>query len=115
MVVQCLDDDIKMEGEVLEKQIENLEEIDAMTHSGRVILTNGDQMMYADWEGDENEEKDLPEYDQMVKDFEALEKLAEELEHDEDCDCGCHDHHEHDENCGCHDHDDCGCGCGEHH
>ena len=115
MVVQCLDDDIKMEGEVLERQIENLEEIDAMTHSGRVILTNGDQMMYADWEGDENEEKDLPEYDQMVKEFEELEKLAEELEHDENCDCGCNDHHEHGENCGCHEHhhghDDCGCGC----
>lgn len=106
MVIQCLDEDTPMEGEALEKNIERLEEIDDVTLSGRVVLTNGDQMMYADWRGEENEEKDLPEYDTMVKEFKEMEEEAKlhEAEHAEGCDCGCHDH---DDNCkcGCHDHE----------
>ena len=102
MVVQCLDEDAPMEGDALEKHIERLEEIDDVTLSGRVVLTNGDQMMYADWRGEENEEKDLPEYEVMVQEFKAMEEevKAHEAEHAADCDCGCHDH---DCDCG-HDH-----------
>lgn len=101
MVIQCMDEDIPMEGEILEKQIEKLEEIDNLTLSGRVVLTNGDQMMYADWRGEENEEKDIPEYDVMVKEFEESEAFAEKFEEEHGhCDCG-------------HDHGD-GCDCGNH-
>ena len=106
MIVQCMDEDITLEGEVLQKQIDYLEDVDNMTMAGRLVLTNGDAMMYADWTGEEyNTEASLPMYEQMVKEFFEMEALAEQEEH----------HHEQEhEGCGCgHDHNDEGCGCGD--
>ncbi|AKP42442.1 TPA: type I restriction enzyme HsdR N-terminal domain-containing protein [Clostridioides difficile] len=99
MIVQCLDEDVELEGEVLQKQIEFLEEVDNITMSGRLVLTNGDAMMYADWRGEEYDtEAALPTYDIMVKEFHEMEQQAKDLEehhhHDENCGCGCNHHHE---------------------
>ena len=99
MIVQCLDEDVELEGEVLQKQIEFLEEVDNITMSGRLVLTNGDAMMYADWRGEEYDtEAALPTYDTMVKEFHEMEQQAKDLEehhhHDENCGCGCNHHHE---------------------
>lgn len=99
MIVQCLDEDVELEGEVLQKQIEFLEEVDNITMSGRLVLTNGDAMMYADWRGEEYDtEAVLPTYDIMVKEFHEMEQQAKDLEehhhHDENCGCGCNHHHE---------------------
>ncbi|WP_131011130.1 type I restriction enzyme HsdR N-terminal domain-containing protein, partial [Clostridioides difficile] len=92
MIVQCLDEDVELEGEVLQKQIEFLEEVDNITMSGRLVLTNGDAMMYADWRGEEYDtEAALPTYDIMVKEFHEMEQQVKDLE----------EHHHHDENCGC--------------
>ncbi|MCC0629531.1 type I restriction enzyme HsdR N-terminal domain-containing protein [Clostridioides sp. ES-S-0108-01] len=98
MIVQCLDEDVELEGEVLQKQIEFLEEVDNITMSGRLVLTNGDAMMYADWRGEEYDtEAALPTYDIMVKEFNEMEQQIKDLEehhhHDENCGCGCN-HHE---------------------
>ncbi|HGM3508957.1 type I restriction enzyme HsdR N-terminal domain-containing protein [Clostridioides sp. ZZV15-6383] len=98
MIVQCLDEDVELEGEVLQKQIEFLEEVDNITMSGRLVLTNGDAMMYADWRGEEYDtEAALPTYDIMVKEFNEMEQQVKDLEehhhHDENCGCGCN-HHE---------------------
>ncbi|MCC0644412.1 MULTISPECIES: type I restriction enzyme HsdR N-terminal domain-containing protein [unclassified Clostridioides] len=99
MIVQCLDEDVELEGEVLQKQIEFLEEVDNITMSGRLVLTNGDAMMYADWRGEEYDtEAALPTYDIMVKEFNEMEQQVKALEeehhhHDENCGCGCN-HHE---------------------
>lgn len=98
MIVQCLDEDVELEGEVLQKQIEFLEEVDNITMSGRLVLTNGDAMMYADWRGEEYDtEAALPTYDIMVKEFHEMEQQVKDLEehhhHDENCGCGCN-HHE---------------------
>ncbi|MEG0250352.1 MAG: type I restriction enzyme HsdR N-terminal domain-containing protein [Peptostreptococcus sp.] len=94
MVVQCMDDDIELDSDVVDGQMDFLELIDATTHVGRMILTNGDQMMYADWNGTELEEEDaLPSYDRMVREFKETEKeylefIAENPDHvcDENCD-----------------------------
>ena len=99
MIVQCLDEDVELEGEVLQKQIEFLEEVDNRTMSGRLVLTNGDAMMYADWRGEEYDtEAALPTYDIMVKEFHEMEQQVKDLEehhhHDENCGCGCNHHHE---------------------
>ena len=99
MIVQCLDEDVELEGEVLQKQIEFLEEVDNITMSGRLVLTNGDAMMYADWRGEEYDtEAALPTYDIMVKEFHEMEQQVKDLEehhhHDENCGCGCNHHHE---------------------
>ncbi|VIG16235.1 Uncharacterised protein [Clostridioides difficile] len=99
MIVQCLDEDVELEGEVLQKQIEFLEEVDNITMSGRLVLTNGDVMMYADWRGEEYDtEAALPTYDIMVKEFHEMEQQVKDLEehhhHDENCGCGCNHHHE---------------------
>ena len=96
MIVQCLDEDVELEGEVLQKQIEFLEDVDNITMSGRLVLTNGDAMMYADWRGEEYDtEAALPTYDIMVKEFHEMEQQAEEHHHhDENCGCGCNHHHE---------------------
>ena len=101
-----------MEGEALQKEIDFLEDVDNITTAGRMILTNGNEMMYADWTGEEyNTEASLPTYDQMQKEFFEMEaKLREEEEnmhHGDGCGCG-HDHH-HGDN------DGCGCGCGHQH
>ncbi len=99
MIVQCLDEDVELEGEVLQKQIEFLEDVDNITMSGRLVLTNGDAMMYADWRGEEYDtEAALPTYDIMVKEFHEMEQQVKDLEehhhHDENCGCGCNHHHE---------------------
>ncbi|WP_332869449.1 type I restriction enzyme HsdR N-terminal domain-containing protein [Clostridioides difficile] len=99
MIVQCLDEDVELEGEALQKQIEFLEEVDNITMSGRLVLTNGDAMMYADWRGEEYDtEAALPTYDIMVKEFHEMEQQVKDLEehhhHDENCGCGCNHHHE---------------------
>jgi hypothetical protein len=95
MIVTCMDEDVELEGEVLQKQIDFLEDVDNITMAGRLVLTNGDAMMYADWTGEEYDtEAKLPSYEQMVKEFEEMEAQIEA--HHE-----CHNH-----DCGC---DDCGC------
>ncbi len=100
MVINCLDEDISLEGEVLEKQLEILEEIDNVTLSGRAILTNGDEMFFGDWTGEEYEtENSIPKYDVMVEEFHKVEKAIHEHNeahiHGEGCGCGCEDHHHH--------------------
>lgn len=108
LIVRCTDDDVNLEGDTLQKEIEFLEYVDNITMAGRMVLTNGDQMMYADWTGEEYDtEKSLPTYEQMEREFfEAEEQMIHEHDHhhDHDCECG----HDHDNNCGCNDHD-CGC------
>ena len=89
MIVKCLDEDVELEGEVVEKQVEFLEDVDNIVLAGRVILTNGDSMMYADWTGEEYDtEQSLPTYDEMVKEFLESEKLALEHEHTHEHSCG---------------------------
>ncbi len=93
MIIQCVDDDKELNEEEVEKHMDFLEIIDSATNVGRMILTNGDQMMYADWNGTELDEDDvLPTYDEMVKDFKDTEKeymeyVAEHPDHicDENC------------------------------
>lgn len=110
MVIKCMDEDVSLEGEVVKKQVEFLEEVDNLILAGRVILTNGNDMMYADWTGEEYDtEASLPSYEQMVKEFYEMEKLAEEHEHHHE------ENHSNHSNCGCnHTHNDnnhqCGCG-----
>ena len=109
LIVTCVDEDFVMEGEALQKEIDFLEDVDNITTAGRMILTNGNEMMYADWTGEEYDtEASLPTYEQMEKEFFEMEKRIQEEEmlHAHDCECGCHDHdhHDHDCDCGCHDH-----------
>lgn len=103
MIVQCMDDDIELTNEVVEAQMDMLETIDQTTHVGRMVLTNGDQMMYADWNGTElTDENALPTYDEMVAEWRAVEKeykdyVAEHPEYLEveaagGCGCGCDEH-----------------------
>ncbi|MGL6106946.1 type I restriction enzyme HsdR N-terminal domain-containing protein [Romboutsia sp.] len=112
MIVQCMDEDIALEGEVIQKQVDFLEDVDNITMAGRLVLTNGEAMMYADWTGEEyNTEASLPNYEVMVKEFFEMEAvvLEHEQEHQHDHECGCgHDHsHEEGHECGCG--SDCGC------
>ena len=93
--ILLVDDDIELTESVVDGQMDFLELIDESTHVGRMILTNGDQMMYADWNGTELEDEEaLPKYSQMLEEFKAVEKEYKEYmaEHP-DCDCGCEDHH----------------------
>ncbi|WP_434799098.1 hypothetical protein [Terrisporobacter vanillatitrophus] len=108
LIVRCTDDDVELEGDTLQKEIEFLEYVDNITMSGRMILTNGDQMMYADWTGEEYDtEASLPTYEQMEREFfQGEESLELEHHHHDGCGCG-HDHHEEGHNCGCG--DNCGC------
>ena len=93
MIIQCIDDNKELNEEEAEKYMDFLETIDSATNVGRMILTNGDQMMYADWNGTELDEDDvLPTYEEMVKDFKDTEKeymeyVAEHPDHvcDENC------------------------------
>ena len=48
LIVTCVDEDFVMEGEALQKEIDFLEDVDNITTAGRMILTNGNEMMYAD-------------------------------------------------------------------
>ena len=105
MIVKCMDEDVKLEGEIVQKQVDFLEDVDNITNAGRVILTNGNEMMYADWTGEEyNTEASLPTYEQMEKEFFEMEEKIKELEeqhhHSEGCGCG-HDHHGEEHECGC--------------
>ena len=89
MLVSCLDEDVELEGEVVQKQIDFLEDVDNITTAGRIILTNGNQMMYADWTGEEYDtEAALPTYEQMEKELFEMEKLVNEHNHN-GCGCGC--------------------------
>ena len=114
MIVQCLDEDVELEGEVVQKQVDFLEDVDNITMAGRLVLTNGDQMMYADWTGEEYDtEASLPTYDVMVEEFFQMEELANKEEHShhhEDGCCGGHDHNHHEEG-GCCGGQNGGCGC----
>lgn len=75
MVIQCLDEDVNLDEAEVEKHMDFLELIDSTTNVGRLIITNGDQMMYADWNGTELEEEDaLPSYDKMVKELKDTER-----------------------------------------
>lgn len=109
LIVQCMDEDIKLEGEVVQKQIDFLEDIDNITLAGRMILTNGNDMMYADWTGEEYDtEKSLPTYEIMVKEFNEMERNATTHEHVHSHECGCgDDDHDCGGDYGCG--DDCGC------
>ncbi|SCH76922.1 Uncharacterised protein [uncultured Clostridium sp.] len=131
LIVKCLDEDVAMEGEAVQKQIDFLEDVDNITMAGRMILTNGNEMMYADWTGEEYDtDAELPTYETMVKEFFEMEEKIKAMEaehHHDGCGCGHeHGHHE-DHECGCGGHEDggcCGghnhdenhgCGCGHHH
>ena len=123
MLVSCLDEDVELEGEVVQKQIDFLEDVDNITTAGRIILTNGNQMMYADWTGEEYDtEAALPTYEQMEKELFEMEKLVNEHNH-HGCGCGCGDHHHEEEAehecCGGHGHHEDGHECcgghGHHH
>ena len=105
MIVHCMDEDIALEGEVVQKQIDFLEDVDNITMAGRLVLTNGDAMMYADWTGEEYDtEASLPTYEVMVEEFFKMEDLAKEEEHN-------HKHEDGHECCGGHgEGSDCGCG-----
>ena len=113
MLVSCLDEDVELEGEVVQKQIDFLEDVDNITTAGRIILTNGNQMMYADWTGEEYDtEAALPTYEQMEKELFEMEKLAAEHEHSHHgCGCGGHHHEEEHECCGGHGHHEDGHEC----
>ncbi|MEF9991691.1 MAG: type I restriction enzyme HsdR N-terminal domain-containing protein [Romboutsia sp.] len=117
LIVTCMDEDIKLEGEVLQKQIDFLEDVDNITMAGRLVLTNGDAMMYADWTGEEYDtEAKLPLYETMVKEFFDMEEKikAEEAkhvhEHNHGHECGCSGNHEEGHECGC----GSNCGCSSH-
>ena len=80
--------------------------------AGRLVLTNGDQMMYADWRGEEYDtEASLPTYDTMVEEFFKMEELAEITEHEHDHEGGCCGGHDHNHEGGCCGGHDGGCGC----
>lgn len=112
MVVQCLDEDVSLNDKnVLDKQLELLEEIDNIVMAGRYILTNGDEMMYEDVYQDE-EVKEIPNYETMLTYFQAEELIADEHSHDEILPlhkgCGCHGHDEN-HSCGCSEGHGCDC------
>ena len=110
LIVRCTDDDVVLEGDTLQKEIEFLEYVDNITMAGRMVLTNGDQMMYADWTGEEYDtEASLPTYEQMEREFFEAEAMIEEHEHHHHDGCGCGHDHNHDEHDGCGCGDDCGC------
>ena len=75
MIVLCIDDDIELTESLVKSKMDFLELIDETTHVGRMILTNGDQMMYADWNGTELEDEEaLPTYSQMLEEYKANER-----------------------------------------
>ncbi|MDD7182989.1 MAG: type I restriction enzyme HsdR N-terminal domain-containing protein [Peptostreptococcus porci] len=83
MVVQCIDDDIELTESVVEAQMDFLELVDDTTQVGRIILTNGDQMMYADWNGTELEDEEaLPNYKTLIEEYKELEREFLEHEHE---------------------------------
>ena len=110
LIATCVDEDFVMEGAALQKEIDFLEDVDNITTAGRMILTNGIEMMYADWTGEEYDtEASLPTYEQMEREFFEAEAMIEEHEHHHHDGCGCGHDHNHDEHDGCGCGDDCGC------
>ena len=110
LIATCVDEDFVMEGAALQKEIDFLEDVDNITTAGRMILTNGNEMMYADWTGEEYDtEASLPTYEQMEREFFEAEAMIEEHEHHHHDGCGCGHDHNHDEHDGCGCGDDCGC------
>lgn len=93
MVVTCLDDDIEMTPEVIDATTEFCQIIEEVTGVDRMIITNGDSMMYTDTRMTEVEGEDqLPSYEVMTQQYFEDKKLLESMYYDEDCDCdcGCH-------------------------
>ena len=110
LIATCVDEDFVMEGAALQKEIDFLEDVDNISTAGRMILTNGNEMMYADWTGEEYDtEASLPTYEQMEREFFEAEAMIEEHEHHHHDGCGCGHDHNHDEHDGCGCGDDCGC------
>lgn len=73
LAIQCLDDDVELTDSVVNSQIDYLSLIDETTNVGRIILTNGDQMMYASWEGQSvDEEEGIPTYEELVNEYKAM-------------------------------------------
>ncbi len=80
MVIHCLDDDVELTESVVQAQMDYLELIDETTHVGRIILTNGDQMMYADWNGTQPEDEEgLPTYETMIEEYKQYEEEYEKF------------------------------------
>ena len=75
MVIKCFDDEIELDESVIDACMDELELIDATTHVGRMVVTNGDQMMYADCNGTEiDDDTDIPTYEDMIEEYKAMEK-----------------------------------------
>ena len=111
MIIKCLDEETPLQGEEAQEAVNFLEDVDNITLAGRAVLTNGNEMMYANWTGEEYDtEEALPEYDVMVKEFFDMEEQIKAHEESHECGCG-HDHSHGD------DHECCGgsCGCGHDH
>lgn len=105
MIIKCLDEETPLQGEVAQEAVDFLEDVDNITLAGRAVLTNGNEMMYANWTGEEYDtEEALPEYDVMVKEFFEMEEQVKEHEKSHECVCG-HDHDDEHECCG----GSCGC------
>lgn len=106
MIVKCLDEETPLQGEVAQAAVDFLEDVDNITLAGRAVLTNGNEMMYANWTGEEYDtEEALPEYDVMVKEFFEMEEAIKEHEAAHSCGCGENHNHEDHKCCG----GDCGC------
>ena len=120
MIIKCLDEETPLQGEEAQEAVNFLEDVDNITLAGRAVLTNGNEMMYANWTGEEYDtEEALPEYDVMVKEFFEMEELVKEHEASHGCGCGENHHNEDHECCGGHSHDEdhecCGGSCGCNH
>ncbi|MCQ4699330.1 hypothetical protein NE452_18235, partial [Paeniclostridium sordellii] len=89
MIMKCLDEETPLQGEVAQEAVDFLEDVDNITLAGRAVLTNGNEMMYANWTGEEYDtEEALPEYDVMVKEFFEMEEQVKEQEKSHECGCG---------------------------
>lgn len=90
LAIVCVDDDIELTPEVIDACTERCMVIEEVTAVDRMIITNGDSMMYTDTRMTEVENEDqLPSYEVMIQQYLEDKKLLES-EHGEDCDCGNH-------------------------
>lgn len=90
LAIVCVDDDIELTSEVIDACTERCMVIEEVTAVDRMIITNGDSMMYTDTRMTEVENEDqLPSYEVMIQQYLEDKKLLES-EHGEDCDCGNH-------------------------
>ena len=88
LTISCLDDDIEMTEEVIAVCTEKCKLIEEVTGVDRMIITNGDMMMYTDTRMTEVDgEENLPTYEVMVEQY--LEDKALIDAHEEGCGCGC--------------------------